>query len=237
MYKLKITRKISLYLKYPNQLQADFFTILNHPRARRLGINFIPPNYLYKGEFSAAGIIIDVGCGFLADFSCSLIEKFGLTAYGVDPTLKHKEQLQVIVKKYAGKFHHIPAAVSTKNGSIIFHETLDNESGSILEGHKNILNDTIRKYEVESMNLPTLVNKLNVEQVDLIKLDLESAEFELLSNITHEDVKPFKQIYIEFHHLAVKDFSGSDMRRIVKKIKGFGYNSFTLDRVNYLFYR
>lgn len=233
----RIRRKIVLYYKYPNQLKADFNTLINTPKGKLLGIKFLPPNYLFFGKFNENSVIIDVGCGFLAEFSCSLIKEYNLMAYGVDPTLKHKPLLAEIEANNNGKFIHVPVAIAKQNGKLNFHETLDHESGSILDNHKNILNDSIRTYEVESMNLLTLLDHLHLSEVDLLKLDLEGAEFELLTNITENDLKPFKQIFIEFHHLAVQGYSKNDTARIVKRIKTLGFKSFSLDKVNYLFYK
>jgi len=234
---MSILKKIILYYRYPNQLKADFFTLINTPKAKLLGVKFLPPNYLFFGKFNEKSVIIDVGCGYLAEFSCSLVQEYNLKAFGIDPTLKHQPSLAAIEANNNGRFKHIPIAITQQNGKINFHETLDHESGSVLESHQNILNDSVRTYEVESMNLLTLLDFLNLTEVDLIKLDLEGAEFELLSNISENDLKPFKQIFIEFHHLAVKDYSITDTLRIVKRIKALGFNSFSLDRVNFLFYK
>jgi FkbM family methyltransferase len=232
-----IIRKIVLYIFYPSTLRTDFFTLLNTPKAKPLGIRIYSPNYIFLNNFNQNSIIIDAGCGYLAEFSCGMIKEYGLHAYGIDPTIKHKPFLTELELKNNGRFKHIPVAISKNNGSITFHETLDNESGSLRNDHIHVLNDSIRTYQVDSMNLLTLLDHLNLKEVDLLKLDLEGAEYELLENITEEDLKPFKQIYIEFHHFAVKGYSKRDTYRIVKKIKALGFKSFSLEYVNYLFYK
>jgi hypothetical protein len=118
----------------------------------------------------------------------------------------------------------------------VFYETLEHESGSLLPQHTNILKDNIRTYSVESMNLTALLNRTGLSQVDLLKLDLEGAEYELLQNCTKEELLPFRQLFIEFHHLAVHNYSKKDTKQIVKRIKDFGYKAFTFDHINYLFY-
>jgi FkbM family methyltransferase len=233
----KIVRRIHMYLKYPYQFWVDFYTVMNSPKAKRLGIQTLPPNYLFFENFDEKCIIIDVGCGFQAEFSCALIDKYKVKAYAVDPTLKHKTYLNVLEEKYRGNFIHVQTAVSKTSGKISFYETLDNESGSILSGHKNIIHDTIRTYEVDSVNLVSLLERLNLKEVDLLKLDLEGAEFDLLKNILKEDLEPYKQIFVEFHHLTVKEYSKNDTKKIVKRIKTFGFKCFSLDHESYLFYK
>ena len=233
----KLLRKLILYYKYPNQFWSDYHTLLNKPRAHKLGVSFLQPNYIFFGKFNKDSTIIDVGCGYLAEFSEYLINKFDLKVFAVDPTKKHSDNLKDIEKKYPNNFTHFPFAISKDNGTITFHETLDNESGSVLKEHANVLRDRTREYNVETKNLKTLVADLKLKKIDLLKLDIEGAEYELLESVEKEDLAPFDQIFIEFHHVAVKKYSSKDTKRIVKKIHDFGFNVFTLDKVNFLFYK
>ena len=51
------------------------------------------------------------------------------------------------------------------------------------------------------------------------------------------DLKVFKQIYIEFHHHAIKHYSSKDTNMLVSSICKKGFKSFSLDDNNYLFYK
>ena len=73
--------------------------------------------------------------------------------------------------------------------------------------------------------------------MDILKLDLEGAEYGLFDGMKAEQLLPFKQLSVEFHHHAVSHFSEAGTRRIVKLISGFGFNEFSLDDHNYLLYR
>jgi hypothetical protein len=55
--------------------------------------------------------------------------------------------------------------------------------------------------------------------------------------MTSNDLQPFKQVFVEFHHHAVSHFGDADTRRIVALISGFGFHAFSLDDHNYLFCR
>jgi hypothetical protein len=52
----------------------------------------------------------------------------------------------------------------------------------------------------------------------------------------NNDLKPFKQIFVEFHHNAIRKYSIKDTKAIAKSLCEKGFNYFTLDNVNYLFY-
>jgi FkbM family methyltransferase len=233
----KVILKIYFYIKYPNQFIDKVKYFFRIKKAGELNIKFLKPNYLYKNTINSSSIIIDVGCGYLAELSIFFINTYGAKAYGVDPTYKHKDLLQEVENKTKGRFKHLEFAVSSVEGKIVFHETYDHESGSILKDHVNILRDNIHSYEVETKKLKGLVSFLNLSSVDYLKLDLEGAEYELLKNVESSDLAPFNQIFVEFHHRAIKRYSSGDTKKIVSSICSKGFKSFTLDDVNYLFYR
>jgi FkbM family methyltransferase len=200
------------------------------------GITYYKPNYIFLNRFTDGGVVVDVGCGWEADFSILMIERYSLDAYGVDPTRKHAPALKILEEKTRGKFHHLPFAVSGEKGYITFHESRDHESGSILTEHTNIQSDDTFSYEVESLTIDELVRRIGTERVDILKLDLEGAEYSLLKSVTGKELEPFNQIFIEFHHHCT-DYTRKDTRKMVKRITGNGFRVFSLDLHNYLFYR
>ena len=206
-------------------------------KIKSLGLVYVSPNFIYRVPLSEGGIVIDAGCSYEADFSLHMIEHHGQRSYGVDPTRKHQPQLEKIEKKYKGDFTHLPFAISSSDDSIIFHESTENESGSILCDHVNVKQDQVVEYEVEAVSLKSLLNRIGVDRVAILKLDLEGAEYELLYKLSKNDLVAFEQIFIEFHHHAVEQYSEKDTDILVKRIADFGYKSYSLDDHNYLFYR
>jgi FkbM family methyltransferase len=155
----------------------------------------------------------------------------------VDPTEKHAPALKELVDRYSPHFIHLPYAIASKNVEIDFFETLDHESGSLLNDHCNIVKDRIRKYTVQGKNISTLIQEIGTDRVELLKLDLEGAEYELIGHLTVEELAPVNQLFIEFHHHAFRRIHRSDTRKAVSVIKSLGFKAFTLDSNNYLFYR
>ncbi|NNF04376.1 MAG: FkbM family methyltransferase [Rhodothermales bacterium] len=134
-----------------------------------------------------------------------------------------------------GRFIHLPYAVAADSGTITFHESAQNESGSLLDDHGNVLRDDIRSYEVETVDLGELLDRMKADSADYLKLDLEGAEYELLAQIGSEDLAPFRQVFIEFHHHIIDHRSTADTRELVSRLKSFGLEPYSLDEHNYLF--
>jgi FkbM family methyltransferase len=209
---------------------------LNLVKMKRLGIQFFPPNYVFFDSFNEHSVIVDVGCGHEAEFSKYMIERYNLNAFGVDPTRKHSPALKQLEGSTAGKFRHLAIAVAERDGVVTFNESRQNESGSILSDHTNVRNDDLITYDVESVSMSGLVRKVGATHVDLLKLDLEGAEYGLLEKITEEDLSPFNQIFIEFHDHCT-DHTIQETEMLVQRICSKGFDVFTLDAHNYLFYK
>jgi len=208
-------------------------------RAKKLKISYFPPNYIYVERINSHSVVVDVGCADDPDFSIYILNKYGCKCYGVDPTRKHFKALKKVESDFKGRFVHLPYAVANKSGKLFFHESQNNVSGSILDGHTNIKNDQITSYEVESINIMELKQIVagNEGKIDFLKLDLEGAEYNLLANIKPKDFDYIDQIFIEFHHHCIDGISPKDTKNYVLKIKDFGFNVFSIDQHNFLFYR
>ena len=81
-----------------------------------------------------------------------------------------------------------------------FYESTTNESGSILPDHVNAIRDEVTSYEVRTLTPIALLDHLGLDSADILKLDIEGAEYELLQSISADELVPFRQIFIEFHH-------------------------------------
>lgn len=222
--------------KIQRKIRRDVRKQLSLIKLKKLGIRYFPPNYIYFDNFNESSVIVDVGCGYEAELSRHMIEQHNLNAFGVDPTKKHAPSLKMLEESMKGKFHHLPIAVTEKDGFITFHESRKNESGSILLEHTNMQNDEITTYGVESVSLSALVKRVGTTFVDFLKLDLEGAEYALLDNISSEDIVPFQQIFIEFHHHCT-NHSAQETKLLVQSICSKGFRVLTIDHHNYLFYK
>jgi FkbM family methyltransferase len=182
-------------------------------------------------------VVIDAGCSYEADFSLLMIKKYGAKAYAIDPTRKHATCLERLAENHSGRFVFLPLAVAASDGILTFHESKSNESGSLMNDHKNMREGEITSYQVKAVTLPTLLSTIGEKKIDILKLDIEGAEYDLLKSVTKDDLQPFVQIFIEFHHHAIPRYSVEETKRLEKKICGYGFSSFSLDDHNYLFWR
>jgi FkbM family methyltransferase len=233
----KVIDLLKFYLRNPYTIGIAINRTLRMPELKKKGLKYLAPNYIFFETFNQNSIIIDVGCGYEAELSQYLIDHYSTkTAYAVDPTEKHAKALEEIQKRHGDRFVHLKYALAEKETEIDFFETLEKESGSLLSDHKNILHDKIRQYKVKTTTLSKLLEIISSDRVAFIKIDIEGMEFALFNDIDPEILKRFDQIFIEFHHHSVNSYNRRDKKKIVRKLENMGLKSFTLDKINYLFY-
>ncbi len=231
---------MKLIQKIINKIRIALLRPIKKVSANKIGImefkNY-SNSFIFIENFNENSVAIDVGCAQDADFSKTIINNYGIVCFGIDPTLKHQRELRALEKKLEGSFKYFPFAISANDELITFYESKSNQSGSLIQDHINVKNDEILEYKVQGLRIPSLIKKLNLKKVDLLKLDIEGAEYDLLKNTEHKDLLNIDQIFIEFHHHAVSNYSNKDTNFLVRKLMQFGYNSFTYDNHNFLFYR
>ena len=205
--------------------------------AQRRGILFLPPNFVFWNQFGTESIVIDVGCGADPELARFVLENTRAKVVCVDPTRKHSASLEALEKAANGRLRYLPYALAEKNGTLQFHESLENVSGSLFTDHTNVRHDDLRAYDIRAVTLEDLFRELQLGTVDLLKLDLEGAEYALLGAASSEALGRCKQVFVEFHHHCVDRFGPADTAKLVQKIQETGFEVFSLDRHNYLFFQ
>lgn len=206
------------------------------PKEKKYKIISIKPVYKIVDKLSDRSVVVDLGTGENADFSLELIKRYGLKAFGFDPTRKHHSILDSIAKKTEGRFQYYKYAISNKKGTKTFFESLENRSGSFFEDHINVKKDSIRPYLVETIELDAIFDILGIDSIDILKMDIEGQEYSVLASVSATTLRRISQLVVEFHHGTIDRFSTAATRSIVWKLTANGFKSHTIDNVNYLFF-
>lgn len=108
---------------------------------------------------------------------------------------------------------------------------IDNEDRTLIEGniaggHK-ISNENERvnsegRLKVKSVTLPSMIEKLNINTIDFVKLDCEGAEGEIIKSLSQDDLKKIDKMAIEFHD----NHSILSHDEILKKLNNSGFKTF-----------
>lgn len=166
-------------------------------------------------------VIYSLGIGEDASFDEEVIEKFNARVYAFDPTpstlewIKHQDMPDNFIfnpwaiSQQDGTLKFYPRAVRGGKGSDVMY-TLIPEAGLTGEA-----------IEVPAWSLQSIMKKLGHESIDLMKVDIEGAEYEVLESMLDSGIYPH-QLLVEFHHR----FPGIGLkktRQITKRLKQAGY--------------
>ncbi len=86
---------------------------------------------------------------------------------------------------------------STAEQVVSFVEDIDSPyNGSVIFNYFS----NSREYLLETISLKSLIELMNVDgEIDILKIDIEGAEYDVLLNASDADLRKFKQITVEFH--------------------------------------
>ncbi|HEU4560138.1 MAG TPA: FkbM family methyltransferase [Longimicrobium sp.] len=138
-------------------------------------------------------IVYSVGVGTEIDFDLALIERFGLQVHAFDPTPVAVEWIGR--QRLPAEFVFHPVGVAAHDGTAEFGARSTVTHYTSVAG-----NDAgAERVSLPVRRLDTLRAQLGHERIDLLKLDIEGAEYAVLHDMLEHGVYP-DQILVEFHH-------------------------------------
>lgn len=142
------------------------------------------------------GWVIDFGSGVDFGFSKMMVQ-YGMKVLAVDPNPLIKE----VPKDNNLYFENKALVVDDDISEIEFKIYSDTDAFSSLQTDNDVSFVSVKgSIVVKTITLKSLMNKYNIEEIEVIKLDIEGGEYNFLMNI---DRPISKQISIEYH-----DFRG-----------------------------
>jgi len=147
-------------------------------------------------EFS---IVYSLGVGDNIDFDIGLIERCQSTVYAFDPT--PTSQNFVAGDTLPRQFHFQAWAAAGEDGILTLYPRVrhDGELSDIMYTLTPDEASDERGIDVPAYTISTIVEKLGHSRIDLLKMDIEGAEYEVLDGLIASPIRP-QQLLVEFHH-------------------------------------
>jgi len=150
---------------------------------------------ILSGSLDANSIVYSFGVGTDITFDLALIETFGVTVHAFDPTPGSIEWVKS--QSLPEQFVLHEYGVASYDGVATFFPPVDvtHISHTLLDRP-----DTAdRKIEVPVYRLVTIMKMLGHTKIDLLKMDIEGAEYDVIKDMLAGEIRP-KQLAVEFHH-------------------------------------
>ncbi|MHC4984807.1 MAG: FkbM family methyltransferase [Planctomycetota bacterium] len=166
-------------------------------------------------------IVYSFGIGEDATFDLSLIERFGLRVHAFDPTPKSLTWIKqqgfppnFMLHEYGLADFDGQAVLCPAGPGDMSHTVLDRPATK-----DGPITGLMRK-------LTTIMKELKHDRVDLLKMDIEGAEYGVIENIAASTIRP-RQILIEFHH-RFADVGVRKTREAMRTLREMGYALFSV---------
>jgi len=179
--------------------------------------------------FNKDSIVYSLGVGDEIDFDLAIIEQYGVEVFAFDPTPSSIDMLDE--SKLPERFHFQPWAVTATDGSLQFYPRLKKDGTKsdvmfTMIPEEETKDDVI---EVPAYSLSTITSKLGLDRIDVLKMDIEGAEYEVLEGLLESPVKP-TQLLVEFHHRFVEN--GLERTYdIISQLRDAGYQIFAISEI------
>ena len=172
-------------------------------------------------DMAQDSVVYSVGIGTEITFDLSLIEKYGVTIHAFDPTPASLAYLKT--RLLPSRYKWYPFGVAGRDGLVTFFPPPNREHVSHTVLNRPATSD--RAIKVEVRRLSTIMRDLGHQRIDVLKMDIEGAEYEVLQDILNDGLE-VRQILVEFHHR----FAGvgiSRTRRAVNALNAADYRIFS----------
>lgn len=163
-------------------------------------VNSLKDSYFYYPEILPDNAIIySLGVGANINFELTMLEKCNSNVFCFDPTAQSRDFIENIMKDLPENFSFSNIAVGGEDGKLVLSH-LKKASKKYLAG--TLLNVpgnySVGENTVPVKRIETLMKEMGHSKIDLIKMDIEGAEYEVIKDIIKTNIRP-AQIALEFH--------------------------------------
>jgi len=168
---------------------------------------------------SEESVVYSFGVGTDISFDLEMIGRFGTHVHAFDPT--PRAIAWVRSQALPAKFVFHDYGLSDHDGSVIFHPP---ENASFVSYSIFSRGSSEAVVEAPVYRLATIMKTLGHEKIDVLKMDIEGAEYDVLSDFLTCDAS-VRQLLVEFHHYW-KDVGLQRTREAIRSLNLAGYRIF-----------
>lgn len=171
-------------------------------------------------------IVYSLGIGEDVDFDLALIRRFDLQVHAFDPTPSSIDWLAA--RGMPPNFHFHPWAVTAVDGVLKLFPRLKRDGSKSTVMYTMVADDRAQDdaIVVPAYCLASILAELGHGRIDILKMDIEGAEYEVLDSLLQSAVQP-RQLLVEFHH-RFAGIGPEKTAKMIARLRGGGYRIFAI---------
>lgn len=226
MFNMKLAAKVSSILRSKFRILRDRYAgkIIQIERKTQQHGSCYGGWTLDPDPLGKESIIYSFGIGEDASFDRSVIDYFGAEVFAFDPT--PRSITWVRSQEWPEQFNFFPVGIANHDGLQNFFppENPAFVSYSFLKPEIDQREEPIR---VEVRRLSSLAERLGHGYIDVLKLDIEGAEYQVIPDILHQGTVIIGQILVEFHDVFPQ-IPARKTRKMIHLLNKSGYRIFSI---------
>ena len=180
------------------------------------------------GLLGPHSLVYSLGVGDSIDLDIDLIHHYSLSVHAFDPTPYSEEWIANLELPSNFVFH--PWAAAGKDGSLRLYRRRNRrgKTSKVMWTADSSAGDDGDFVDVPAYTIRTMMEKLGHDRIDLLKVDVEGAEYAILDGLGDVANLP-TQLLVEFHHR----FPGIGKQRTaasIEALKKLGYRIFAISK-------
>jgi FkbM family methyltransferase len=148
---------------------------------------------IFPNNLNSKSIVYSFGLGDDISFDLDIIERFGCSVFGSDPTPKSIEYLKKLELPELFKFYEY--AIADYNGEIKLFFPKNQQHVSLLSGNDGQRDG--RSQIFPCVTLKSFMALNNHQHIDLVKMDIKGPEFSIIKQLIENNIS-FDQLIVEF---------------------------------------
>jgi len=166
---------------------------------------------------SDRSVVYSFGVGEDITFDLAAIERFHCQIYAFDPTPRSVKWIKD--QPTPPEFHFHEFGIDAKPGEMLFHPPKLDTHVSYTVSSSGSSNGEPVKAQV--LDLGTIMQRLNHKRIDILKMDVEGAEYAVIETLAQQGSLP-EQIMVEFHH-GMYGYTARDTKLALDTLRHDGY--------------
>lgn len=172
-------------------------------------------NNAYPADIATDAIVVDAGANIGAFTVYAAGKATAGQVHAFEPAPRNIELLRrnIELNNLDNVTVHTEA-LAGKAGEATLYTDSHNKGGGTLYG------DAKRSHRIRCITLADVFDRCNIERIDVLKVDIEGAEYDMLMNAPDEVLARVKQITLEYHDRDNLPHTGRDLAAFLES-KGY----------------